>query len=290
MKKKNITHSKVKNPGLLFEMLVRQITVDILENNPNSKAISLMKKYFSPSTQLGKELQLYRSFFEINRLTEATAVSFVDLIAEQRKKLNEKTLAQEKYNLVSEIKKTYGDSFFKIKIPTYKVYASIYKTFLSEVYDFDVVNIQEVATSRFTLIEHLIKDKKPSDAVASEASIIDTFKNESEDLRLLAYKFLVEKFNTKYNNLNDKQKRLLKEYINSVSNSQHFIDYVHEEINPLKNELSSLASKEKDKVVQIKINEVVSQLEAIRERKRIRDNELTALMIAYQIAEELKTK
>ena len=126
MKKKNITHSKVKNTGILFEMLVRQITVDVLEDTPDSKSIALMKRYFNPSTQLGQELQLYRSFFEIGSLTETKAAKFVDIVTDQHVKLNEKELAQEKYNLVKEIKEEYGDNFFKIKVPSYKIYASIY--------------------------------------------------------------------------------------------------------------------------------------------------------------------
>lgn len=285
----NIRHSKVKNTGVLFELLVRQITVDTLENKPNSTALNLMKKYFRPTTELGRELQMYRAFFDMNRLTEVKAAQFIDFVSNQRKKLDDYQLAREKYELIKELKNSYDlKDFLNIKIPFYKIYASIYKTFLVETGNFNISNIREIADSRFTLVEHLAHETKPTIA-AGEARIIQEFKNESEDLRLLSYKLMLDRFNQKYQNLNESQKRLLKEYINSVSNSEAFAKYVQSEIEPLKTNITSLAAKEPNKVLKIKLKEVSSQLEKIAERKRIRDNDLTAVMIAYQLAEELKT-
>lgn len=287
MKPRNITHSKVKNTGVLFELLVRQITVDTLENKPNSKAVSLMRKYFQPKTELGKELQLYRTFFEMGPLTEIKASKVVDLIVEQHQKISQKKLLQEKYELVKELKENYNQSFFNTKIPFYRIYASIYKTLLAESTSLDVTNIQEVAESRFTLIEHLVQNKKSADKNASEVRIIEEFRNQTEDLRLLAYKIALDKFNQKYQNLNNKQRTLLKEYINSVSDSDRLVNYVHSEIDPLKEEITSLARKEKDQVLKIKLDEVCSQLNNLKDKKKIRDGDLAAMMIAYQIASEL---
>jgi ABC-type transporter Mla MlaB component len=289
MKSKNVTHSKVKNSGILFELLVRQITVDTLEGQENPPSVSMMKKYFHPSTELGKELQMHRSFFDMKTLTEVKASQFIDLVSDQRAKLNEKKLLTEKYNLVKDIKKNYGESFFNTKIPFYKTHASIYKTFMAEVCDFDVSNLQEIASARFSLIEHLTQDKKQS-LNTSEVNIMEEFKNQTEDLRLITYKILLERFNEKYTNLNERQKDLLRNYITSISNSEKFTEYVHNQIDPLITEITSLVPKEKDKVLRIKLNEVKSQLSNMKEHKSIKDNELTALMIAYQIVEELKTK
>ena len=41
----NIKHSKYKNTGILFELLVRQITADTL-SGVDSKATKILKKYF----------------------------------------------------------------------------------------------------------------------------------------------------------------------------------------------------------------------------------------------------
>lgn len=287
---KNLNHSKFKNAGILFECLVRQITVDTMENVKNSPAINIMKKYFNSTTELGKEIQLYRAFFEMNRLSESKAIQFVDVVTSQRVKLNDKQLATEKFNLIKEIKENYDlNSFLQAKIPSYKIYASIYKTFLAESKNFSISNIQDIASARFTLIEHLSKDKKISKNLVSEGEIIDAFKNQTEDLRLLSYKLILDKFNEKYQNLNIKQKLLLREYINSVSNSNTFLEYVKSEIIPLKEEISQFIKNNSNKVLTIKLNEVTAQLDKISTRKKIRDNELTAMMIVYQIVEELKS-
>lgn len=291
MKTQNIAHSKVKNAGILFELLVRQITVDALEGKTSSPAIKLMQSYFRPTTELGKELQLYRAFFEMKQLDEAKAIKFIDLIAEQRRKLNEEKLAKEKYELVKELKNIYDlKEFLSVKIPSYKIYASIYKTFLAEQRNFDVTSIKEVAIAKFSLVEHLVKDHRVPKKPVSEGDIIEMFKNQETVDRLMSYKVLLDRFNSKYSNLNSRQKNLLREFINSVSNSDSFANYVRSEIDPLKKELTEAAKTEVNPVVKIKLTEVVAQLENIKSRIKIRDNELTAMMIAYQIAEELKVK
>lgn len=285
---KNLNHSKIKNSGILFEVLVRKITVDTLENKTSSPALDMMRKYFKPTTEMGKELQLYRAFFEMGSLTEVKAAQFVDFIALQRKKINERKLLQEKYEFIKELKNNYDlKSVLNIQIPSYKIYASIYKTFLSETKNFDISNIQDVAVSRFALIEHLMKNKSKK-TPANEATILETFKNQTEDLRLLSYKLLLDKFNDKYKDLNDKQKQLLREYINSVSDTNTLTEYITTEVDTLKKEIASLAKSEKDKVLNIKLNEVVHQLDTMKTKKKIRDNDLTAMMIAYQIVDELK--
>lgn len=291
MKAKSVAHSKFRNPGILFELLVRQITVDTLEGKPNSPAIALMQKHFKPTTELGKEFQLYRTFFEMSGLSENKAVHIIDVVSTQRAKLDETKLAQEKYAFVRDVKKVYDlNEFLKVKIPSYKIYASIYKTFLAESADFNVTSIQDVAMARFALIEHLMKDRKVSENPKSESEMVEIFRNQSEDLRLLTQKIMLEKFNQKYANLNDKQKKLIREYINSVSDSEEFAKYVRSEIPVLKEELIRLSKVETNKVTQIKLNEVASQLDMLNGKKKIRDNELTAMMIAYQIVEELRIK
>lgn len=290
MKNKNIAHSKVKNCGILFELLVRQITVDTLEGKEGSPAIGLMRKYFKPTTELGKEYQLYQTLLEMNSLSEGKAMQVIDLVARQRTRLDEVRLAREKYELIKEIRSIYDiNEFLQVKIPSYKIYASIYKTFLAEAVDFNVTSIQEVAVARFALIEHLMKDRKPVKNPTSETDIIEVFKNQTEDLRMLTHKIMLDKFNEKYANLNDKQKILIKEYINTVSDSEEFARYVRSEIDPLREEIRQLAEKQPNAVLKIKLNEVSAQLNKIKSRKKIRDSELTSMMIAYQISQELKT-
>lgn len=289
MRSKKINNSKYKNTGVLFELLVRQITADTLAGKPVSEALDILKKYFNASTELGKEMQLYRAFFESGKLTETKAIHFIDLVLEQRKKLDERKLAREKYDLIKEIKATYSlNEFLSTRINNYTVYASIYKTFANQTVQgqaTSVVNISEVAAAKFTLVEHLLGSNKKPEA-KREDELINEFKNQTEDLRLLTYKLAVDKFNHKYSNLNDKQKALLREYIENVSNTHSLLKYVKQEIPEMRAQLTAKA-KTADKITGIKLNEVASQLEKIGAKNTIRDNEVTAMMIAYEIIKEV---
>ena len=59
MQNRKLKHSKVRNTGLLFEFLLRQITADVLDKRNNSKAAHMIKQRFNERTELGKELALY---------------------------------------------------------------------------------------------------------------------------------------------------------------------------------------------------------------------------------------
>lgn len=291
MKSKKISNSKYKNTGVLFELMVRQITAETLDGTPNSPALKLMKEYFNVTTEMGKELQLYRALYDNPKpLSETKALNFIDLVVEQRKKLDDKKLAREKYNLVKSIKESYNlEEFLSSKIDNYTLYASIYKTFLNETSkekDYQILNIRDVATARFTIVENLV-NKKIKKGGPTEVSILEDFRRESEEVRLLAYKLVIDKFNEKYTNLNDKQKSLLREYINNVTNTNSLSEYVNSEIPVIKSELIKRAGTVKDKIVSIKLNEVASQLDVISRSKVIKDNEITALMIAYEILKEV---
>jgi hypothetical protein len=293
MKSKTISNSKFKNSGVLFELLIRQITAETLSGKPTSPALSILKKYYNTETELGKELQLYRAFFDANSgakpLSEAKALDFIDLVLSQRKKLDEKRLAREKYNLIKEIKEHYDlKEFLSHKIPNYTLHASIFKTFSNEAaksQDIQILNVKDIATARYTLVEHLIRNNKK--ATEPSNSLFEEYKKESEELRLLAYKFAVDKFNEKYANLNDKQKKLLREFINNIPSTNSLFEYIRVEVPSLKKELLTSAKKTTDKVVAIKLNEVANQIDSIGRTKVVRDNEITALMIAYEILKEV---
>jgi hypothetical protein len=283
-----VAHSKVKNTGVLFEVLVRQITSDTLEGRPNSIALDLLKKYFSADRELGKELQLYQTFVNADRLNESRAVQYLDMVVAQRRRLDEKKLLQEKYELIKEIKKHYDlENFLSCKIPSYKLHASIYKTFVAESQDKNtsILNIQDVASARFTLLEHLLGHTRKAEH--KESALLEEYKNQSEDLRLLSYRILIDRFNEKYDDLNEKQKTLLREYINDSASKHTLLNYVKSEVPTLQKELRQKIRSVKDKVVQIKLNEVVLQLDGIGRKNTVRDNEVTSLMIAYQIVKEL---
>jgi hypothetical protein len=291
MKSKTISNSKYRNTGVLFELLVRQVTSDTLVNKPVSEALNLMKKYFNASTELGKELQLYRAFFETKPLSEVRAIHFIELVAIQHRKLDERKLAREKYELIKEVKTHYSlKDFLSAKIPNYTVYASIYKTLTTESAKknaFNITNIHDIANARFTLIEQLTGKMIKKQLVKEDNKMLEEFRQQSDDLRLLAYKFVIDRFNTKYSNLNDKQKNLLREFINNVTDTNSLVEYIRTEVPLVKANLLKCAAASKEQVVKIKLNEIAANISRIGQSRIIKDTEVTALLIAYEILKEV---
>jgi len=282
----NIKHNKIRNTGILFELLVRKVATDVIGGKTDSFAIKLMKEHFHSKTELGKELQLYRTFFNTKAITEGKAFNVLDLVLERRKQLNEKLLSTQKFLLIKELKQHCDlKEFMAGRVSSYKVYASIYKLFEAALHD-SVDTIDDIISSRFVVVEHL-KGELNEEPLIKETTYSNTMKEQPEEIRYLSYKFLLEKFNEKYSNFSERQKALLREYINNGTNIEKFSKYIKEEATELTLSIRQNTHKITDEVTKIKINEVLTQLENIKERTSVKDNYITALLIAHQISQEL---
>jgi len=287
---KKIKHSKVKNTGVLFELLVRQITLEVLNGDKTENAKNIVKEFFASGTELNKELRLYDLLLKEKYNSESKAEMFVDTVSQAHSKLNEGKLIKEKYNLIKKINEKFElEQFLSSPITNYKVLASIYKVFESK--NSENYDIKDIFNSKVTLIENiisrppLVKNNKTEDY-----KLIETYKQQDKDLRLLTYKILVETFNKKYTNLDEKQKGLLKEYINNMSNTSKFKDYLAVELPQIVKELKAIKSKISDKVTTIKLSETISVLEKMKIGKTVTDNNVSSIMLSYELIKELKSK
>ena len=121
-----------------------------------------------------------------------------------------------------------------------------------------------------------------------EKKAVEEFMKEDKDIRILAYKILVEKFNTQYNILSDDQKQILKEYINNISDTKQLKVFLNNKIEQVKSEIEKLVPKIDDKITTIKINEVLNLIQPISERKSIKEDNLVSLMQYYELVKEIK--
>ena len=287
---KRVKHSKFKNTGILFELLVRQITLEVLNGDTTAKAQKIVSEFFSPKTELNKELRLYELLIKEKYSSESRAEKFIDTVNEAHNRINQKQLQREKYNLIKKINESFNmDEFLSSPISNYRVLASIYKIFESKnMRDYDV---KDVFNSKITLIESITS--KPSTLSSKKGNanqIVESYKKQDKDLRLLTYKILVETFNKKYSNLDENQKNLLREYINNLSNTTGFKSYVEKEIPSIVSELKTLSKGIKDKVTKIKLAETVSVLAKTKIGKVVSDNHVSSLMMSYELIKELKSK
>jgi len=277
-----IKHSKIKNTGLLYEILTRQVTADILDGR-ESKSVNLLKKYFNENTALGKEKELYDIILTNSYKDERRAEKLLEAVVKTRQRLSNQDLKKEKYNLIKEISETFSaKDFFNTRVSNYKTLASIYKLFLVETTSIDF-NPKQVVDTRYTILEGITSrpiKKKPS-------RISETLRKEERDTQLLSYEILVDKFNKKYTNLSESQKSLLREYINNISNSNSFGEFINEEIIKVVNELKPLLKKVNDKVVRIKLTEAINQAKNFTTKSFVRDNQVITLMRYYELIKEV---
>ena len=278
-----IKHSKFKNTGILFEILVKRITSDTLSGK-NSKAIKIIKEYFV-NTELGKEYKLYETMFKTKNQTEHRANMVLNTILEQSKKLNRSKLKGEKYRLIKELKSIYNlEDLFKTKLSDYKAQASLYT--LLEIYNIDKsTNPQQIVNNKITILEHVSGNKINNDKIKD--SVLEEFKSYDKDLRTLTYHVLLENFNTKYDNLNTNQKLVLKEFINSADNGPVLKKFFNKEIINIKSSLKEQTSKVKDKATKIKLEEIDKLILEINKRTNVKSSHLVDLLQYHSLLEEL---
>tara|TARA_Y100000996_G_scaffold20468_1_gene15035 strand:- start:1465 stop:2340 length:876 start_codon:yes stop_codon:yes gene_type:complete len=277
-----LKHSKVRNTGLLYEFLLRQITADVLNKSGTSKAVNIVKQKFNENTELGKELALYNILISKKFTSDRKADFFINEVLTQRRSLNKSALRREKYNLIKQLKETYDlQKFLSSKVPNYKLYASIYKLF-----EHKDLSPDEKTESHFNIVEHVTTIEK-SVKLSENISLPD-----DEELRIIAYRTLLERFNSKYTKLSSTQKKLLKEYINNVSNTSSLKDTLREIVTNLKKDLKTHSKSLKDKVVKIKMNEAIKSVDKFcglsDNSKNVKDSYVLQTMRYLELLKELK--
>ena len=278
---KKLKHSKYKNTGILFEMLVQKLTSETLTSN-KSITIDIIKKYFGKSTELSKELQLYNTLVKEQHKNEARALDFIRTVTDAHKKLNRAVLSRQKYNLVKEISENFVfENMSKIHINNYKTLASIYMLFEYEESD----NPKQLMECKNAILDHALLRER----VKPESDpILETFEKQDKDVRLLTYKLLIDKFNTKYSSaLSESQKRLLNKYITNVNDTEALREYVQKIIPRIKKQLAESAKQIDDKVTKIKVEKLSEMLCNVESIKKLKESHILNLMRYMDLVDEL---
>ena len=280
-----IKHNKFRNTGILFELLVRQVASDTVSGK-DSASINLIRKYFSKS-ELAKEHKLYQALVGSKALTEGKAESLINATLEISSRLNRSALRKEKYNIIKDIREHYDlEEFFKSKINNYSQYAAAFN--LIEAHNsLEFVEPSQVIENKVTLLEHITRTEVNKENVKDR--VMEEYTAMDKGTRILVYKTLLERFNSKYDNMSNSQKSVLKEYINNISNTVRLREFVNNHFTAIKAELNSLSKTVADKTTQIKLNEVVHLLKPLDKNQNVKDDNIIALLQFHQLIAELKT-
>ena len=280
----NVKHNKIKNTAILYELLSRQITADVINDSNSPKSVKIFKEFFNKNTELGKEYALYQVLLEKKYKNDSHAATLVEAVIKSRRKLSNRRLNNEKYNLIKTIKENYDiKEFFNTRIPNFKIMASIYKVFGTETGKEDFGPVQKT-DSVITITEHITQSKQSR----AKKQNLSEYVEQGKDLRLLSYQLLVDKFNSKYKSLNENQKNLLKQYINNVSNTNSLKEFIDSEVVKIKRALKSLLPKVNDRITKIKLSEAIDYTDTATKGKVVKDKHVVALMRYYELIKEIK--
>jgi len=289
MLSKNIKHNKIKNIGLLFELLVRQITSDALEDKKQSMSAQIIKEYFTKNSEIKKELDLYQKLIKSNFTSEAKASSYVDIIIEHHKGLNQSKLKREKYNIIKSILENYDkNNFFSSRIDNYPIYASIYKLFeYNTINESQYNNANDLIECKFKIVEHLTR--KSIKQTAPQTKIADILSKENMSVRLLTQRIIIEDFNKYFSKkLNENQRSFIEDYINGITSTNSFMLSVKKRISEIVSDINKIIKIVNDIPIKIKLEELVVELSSIKDFKSLNDNQFIAILKSYELIEELK--
>lgn len=279
-----IKHSKYKNTGLIFELLTKQLAADILSNQ-NSAAISIIKKHFSNNSAVAREFKLYEYITKNKGISHNKANSIISTILEISRKFNREALNKQKYELIRDIKESYNvEDFFSIKVQNYKPLAALFCLIESHNTE-EVLNPDFLVENKTTVLEHLTS--QTVDKENTREDLIEEYSKYEKDLRLLAYKILLEKFNNKYETLLPTQKNVLKEFIASVSSTSKLRTFVNEQFDKIRADLATLNKNVADEVVKIKLNELSTLIKPLTASEKVSDSHLVSLMQYYELLHEV---
>ena len=280
---KRLKHSKYKNTGILFEILVRKLTSEALTSD-EIKTANIIKKYFNSKTEIGKELQLYNSILREQFKNDARALDFIETCRKTHRKLNKTKLRTEKHNLVREIFETYGrDVLTNTFINNYKVLASTYMLFEHEEHE----NYTQITSCKNSLVEHMIPKQKRTET-DTHSEELRKFESQEKETRLLTLKLLIDNFNKKYSiTLNKSQKELLKQYITHVNDTSKLNEYIKQIVPKIKTRLTEHTKKITDPVTKIKVQKLNEMFCDPSSLKTIKESYVLNLLRYYDLIQEL---
>lgn len=277
---KKLKHRKIRNTGLIYELLVRQLTSDVLRGN-TPISLDILKKFFRKNSLLSEELRLFNTLLKKKVRNSEFASEILEAVLTARKKIDNKLLEKEKYRLIKEIKKHFDETlFFKTQVPDYPVYASI-----ANVLEYSAdENPTDYASNKITVLEYVTTPQEDNHLQNTKSLLEDV----DPELQKLTFRLLTEKFNKKWGSLEEQQKEILRHYIFNSTDGEQTRKFIKENVNFLKSGLKRTSQSIDDQVIKIKLVEVSRLVSEIPSKKFVTESDFLALLRSYELLKELR--
>jgi|TARA_Y100000034_G_scaffold93567_1_gene113265 uncharacterized protein (DUF1778 family) len=278
-------HNKKYNIGVIFELLTKQVATGVINEQPavSKKASTLINKYFSTNALLHEELLLFNILLYNQADSHRVASKLLEGTLVSAQAMEERELIEVKETLIKEISEIFDEqTFFKTKIPNYKVYASIQQLLNLSRKKQNSRKITEKIILEETVIDHLLNNTEVQRAKEQYE------KNNKQSVDNFTMKLVLEKFNTKYDSkFNSEQKVLLRDFINN--NTQEFEKHAKDEIIKVDSVLEKAINECNDSLLKIKLQDAKKILNEIKTLE-LSENVLTRLLTYLDLTKDLQAE
>lgn len=271
-------HSKLKNTGVLYELLTRQVAVDIINSKP-PVALNLIKRFFNKNSELAKEYSIYQSIIN-NRGLDATKSSvLLESIKDSYSSINTKKIQEEKYRLIEEINKSYDNNFWSARVDSYKLHASVFHL-LESINGSQFSDPLKLAESKLTIMEHLMETKEKTEI----DTILEDYRKYNDVQRKYIFQQMSSHVQKRLANMNTAQRNFMLDYM-TFGTGVKMTAIINENIDRLKKQLLE-HSYSADDPTRVKLKEVVHQLNHIKSN-RANDADIIRILEHMDLVDEL---
>ena len=201
MKTSKLKHNKKRNTAFLYESLIKELTLSIIDKKPKRKKLveGILVKFFKKGTNLQRDLDSYRAVYETKSVSPRNAEKLlIEAKFNRHSSINEKELFNEQTALIKFINKKLGKGTFNHFLPNYKNLATISQIFSQN------VSVKNKVLLENSIIKTMISGNKTE--------------NHMKPVDNLSFNIFLKKFNEKYaDTLLEEQQSLIKNYLFSFS-------------------------------------------------------------------------
>lgn len=275
------SHNKKRNVGIIYSLLLKTAAAGLVEGNVSkqNKAQTILKRFFSPGTELHREWKLFSALSEPYGADGSLATRILGEAKTAAGRHNKHILQREKNKCIKDINYSFGADFWKQRVDDYTKLATVGQ--LLENWRSPADQRDIAITTKYEAVVH---------GILMETKEVKTLQEEKiPEADGLVVKLMIEKFNQKYSKtMTPLQQKLIKSYIFSDDNPTLFVKLVEAVQKRAVQSLEDYKYQCDNDIVLSKIDEVRSQIAEVNAHD-ISDDNLAKFLKIVDLTEEIRS-